>query len=142
MSYAKCSGPLFEGTAERAAARAVTQIRDDVATRGEHLAEMNFAASIRHGDGKFEHEVTDTSVSKAYQRGRYTMPIVVSPSETVVTTDNAMYGPWLEGTGSRNRTTRFKGYSGFRRASQTLALEAADIAEEAIRPYLKEMNGA
>lgn len=27
-----------------------------------------------------------------------------------------VYGPWLEGVGSRNHTTRFKGYHAFRKA--------------------------
>ncbi|MCP4960923.1 MAG: hypothetical protein GY925_16860 [Actinomycetia bacterium] len=31
-----------------------------------------------------------------------------------------VYGGWLAGTGSRNRTTRFKGYSHWRRAVQHL----------------------
>lgn len=32
----------------------------------------------------------------------------------------AVYGPWLEGVGSRNDTTRFKGYHAFRKAAQKL----------------------
>jgi hypothetical protein len=31
-----------------------------------------------------------------------------------------VYGPWLEGVGSRNNTTRFKGYHAFRKAAQAL----------------------
>jgi hypothetical protein len=31
-----------------------------------------------------------------------------------------VYGPWLEGVGSRNNTTRFKGYHAFRNAAQAL----------------------
>ena len=33
---------------------------------------------------------------------------------------NVVYGPWLEGTSSRNKTTRFRGYALFRRATQQL----------------------
>lgn len=31
-----------------------------------------------------------------------------------------VYGPWLEGVGSRNNTTRFKGYHAFRNAAHAL----------------------
>src|SRR5688500_15489716 len=31
-----------------------------------------------------------------------------------------VYGPWLEGIGSRNNTTRFKGYHAFRKAADAL----------------------
>ena len=31
-----------------------------------------------------------------------------------------VYGPWLEGVGSRNNTTRFKGYHAFRNAAAEL----------------------
>lgn len=36
----------------------------------------------------------------------------------VVTDEGVVYGGWLEGTSSRNRSSRFKGYSAFRRATQ------------------------
>jgi KDO2-lipid IV(A) lauroyltransferase len=54
---------------------------------------------------------------------------VVSEGETVVTSDLATYGPWLEGTGSRNLTTRFKGYHTFRLVSQQVDEEAGPVAE-------------
>ena len=54
--------------------------------------------------------------------------------ETQVTIDNiggdrlihdrgVIYGPWLAGQGSRNATTRFKGYTHWRRAFQYLEQE-------------------
>lgn len=50
------------------------------------------------------------------------------------------YGPWLEGVGSRNETTRFKGYHTFRIIAAELNTEAADIANVEIQPYIAEMN--
>jgi hypothetical protein len=48
-----------------------------------------------------------------------------------------IYGPWLEGVGSRNRTTRFKGYHSFRQATQELDKQVprlvADAAARATR---------
>ena len=38
-----------------------------------------------------------------------------------------IYGPWLEGTSSRNQTTRFKGYSSFRKTAQLMQEKAPEI---------------
>lgn len=141
MSTVELSGPLFDGTAERASARGCEAIRAKVAAAGEKLAAATVGASIRHhGDGKAERAVTDTDTSRAYQTGRYTLPVIAGQDETIVTTDLATYGPWLEGTGSRNETTRFKGYHAFRLASQELDAAAEGIADAAFAPYVREMQ--
>jgi hypothetical protein len=44
---------------------------------------------------------------------------------------DVIYGPWLEGTGSRNATTSFKGYASFRRAAQQLEAQVPLL----IAPY-------
>ena len=44
-----------------------------------------------------------------------------------------VYGPWLEGTGSRNATTRFKGYAAFRRARQELERIKTGIIQRRLR---------
>ena len=51
-----------------------------------------------------------------------------------------VYGPWVEGVGSRNATTRFKGHHAFRLAAQQLNLEAEAVANEVIQIYIKELN--
>jgi hypothetical protein len=60
---------------------------------------------------------------------------------SVVQDGGVIYGPWLEGVGSRNRTTRFKGYFTFRRTTAQLNVRATPIAEELLHgKYLREMN--
>lgn len=61
----------------------------------------------------------------------------------VITDSNVIYGPWLEGVGSRNYpTTRFKGYSTFRYVTQGLKAKAGPYAEGVLRSgYLEELNG-
>lgn len=141
MADVTLAGPLFDGRAEAAAQRATVAIRHAVSAEGEKLASAAINESVRHGKGgKAVRAVTDTDVTRAYQTEKYTMPIVVDRDETIVTTDLAMYGPWLEGTGSRNETTRFKGYFSFRIATQELNLIAQGIADEALQPYLGEMQ--
>jgi hypothetical protein len=60
---------------------------------------------------------------------------------TAVTDSGVIYGPWLEGTGSRNRTTRFKGYATFRKAAQELDRRAFRIAAAMLDRYVRRMNG-
>lgn len=52
-----------------------------------------------------------------------------------------VYGPWLEGTGSRNRTTRFKGYRSFRIVARQMNTRAVGLAEEVLPPFLERMGG-
>ena len=143
--YVNCSGPMFDGRAEAALERGIRAARDHVAAVGEKLTEAVFTASIRENTGHYLSRITTLNESKVVAtRGghtTYTMPIVVDPAaETVVTVDLATYGPWLEGTGSRNDTTRFKGYRGFRRTGQALNRVAGDLADAALKPYVEEMN--
>lgn len=44
-----------------------------------------------------------------------------------------VYGPWLEGVGSRNATTRFKGYHAFRLAAQALDARIAAMGDRVFR---------
>lgn len=51
------------------------------------------------------------------------------------------YGPWLEGTGSRNfPVTRFKGYRTFLIIGRALNAKAGRIAEGVLRRYLDRMR--
>lgn len=54
-----------------------------------------------------------------------------------LTDGGVIYGWWLEGVGSRNATTRFKGYSIFRRVGQALEPEAVRIIEDEIAIRIK-----
>jgi hypothetical protein len=146
MADVTFSGPLFDGRAAAALAEGVRAVRDDLAAEGEKLTRAAFAASVKRPTGRFDRSVTTTRTSRTYSshsgRKSYTMPVVVdSPStDTVVTSDLATYGPWLEGTGSRNVTTRFKGYHGFRRAAQQLERAAAARATAKLRTYVARCN--
>lgn len=51
------------------------------------------------------------------------------------------YGPWLEGVGSRNNTTRFKGYHAFRNAAIALDRRLHSIGERLLdRRYLRDLE--
>lgn len=62
----------------------------------------------------------------------------VTPTLGRVHDSNVIYGPWLEGVGSRNARTRFKGYSTFRKIAQRIEQDApfivaADVQRMATR---------
>jgi len=55
--------------------------------------------------------------------------------------DPVVYGPWLEGSSKRNRSTRFKGYHLWRRARDVTQREAGSIAQDLLPPYLDRIGG-
>jgi hypothetical protein len=54
--------------------------------------------------------------------------------------DRMVYGPWLEGTGSRNATTRFKGYWSFRRAVQQVEARVPELVQPVVDVYLGRLS--
>lgn len=66
-----------------------------------------------------------------------------APGQYKVTDQGVIYGPWLEGTGSRNfPKTRFKGYFTFRRTTQQLQARAVSSVEPIVRKLIARLNGA
>jgi hypothetical protein len=101
------SGPLFDARA----ARVFRDFEDDLEEQGAEWAERHikrtFHRSFRTPTGYYESNVTihNSEGGQEVWDGGMGGPV---------------YGPWLEGVGSRNNTTRFKGYHAFRNAAQAL----------------------
>lgn len=141
-------GPLFDGTAARAMREGAIAVRHKLADEGRQKVHTAFNSMIHVNKHVFTSTMTEIDTTHVYVWGgdagkkHYTMPVVVDDpaTETVVTTELSTYGPWLEGTGSRNQTTRFKGYHGFRIAAQELEAESSAIADEALAPYVMRCN--
>lgn len=53
-----------------------------------------------------------------------------------------VYGPWLEGIGSQNPRSTFKGYHALREANAEVSGQAYDIADENIAEAVKELGGS
>jgi len=51
-----------------------------------------------------------------------------------------VYGPWLEGVGTRNQTTRFKGYASFRRTAQYLQKNFRRICGPAVKRLIARLG--
>ncbi|MGW8326475.1 hypothetical protein ACWGLE_01065 [Streptomyces sp. NPDC055897] len=114
------SGPLSDGRFARAARDYCDDIQYAVARRGEELIQARLATVLRHPTGYYQSRI---SVDRG--RGGY-----------VISDGGVVYGPWLEGTGSRNSpVTRFPGYATFRRTQPLVDRDAPRIARELLARY-------
>jgi hypothetical protein len=118
-------GPLFSGEANRAAADATRDIMDRVASYAMEQVQKNLDGSIKNPTPYYETQIQVTNLVQ----------------DRSVNDRGVVYGPWLEGVGSRNQTTRFKGYASFRRATETTRRAVPGISGAIIRRYLKQMGG-
>lgn len=127
MSDIVFSGPLFDGRAERAMDRACEDALDDISAYAEERVLMGTSAFFKTRTPYYENRITTTRVSGEV---------------SLVHDQGVIYGPWLEGVGSRNYpVTRFRGYRHWRLAKQAVARRGPDIAEAAVRRRLPEMGG-
>jgi len=120
------SGPFFESR-DRAMAEITAEIEHDLAQAGHALVKTNLVTFIRMPTPYYW---TRTEV-----RGNPSGPGLSIWDNYII------YGPWLEGVGSRNfPKTRFKGYSSFRIAAGALERRAPGIASNAISRKIGALN--
>lgn len=120
------SGPIFDGRAVKAVDDFLTEAEEVVADEGVNRVRARLGNVLRNPTGAYQSRIT-TDLAR---------------QDRVVTDQRSVKGPWLEGTSSRNRTTRFKGYRTFRIVAQDLQGDAARIAEQRALPkFLRRMNG-
>ena len=118
-------GPLFDGRAQAQVRAFQDAAEAEIAKRTLAVVRTRLAGAMKRPTGHYLSmvQITDTQVD-----------------DLAVTDNGVIYGPWLEGTSSRNRSTRFKGYAAFRRARQEIEGQAAKIGERALPPYLRRMQ--
>jgi len=113
-------GAIFSTSKTKAAAqRAVTGINDTLAQAGVTLIKSYLGAVLINPTGFYESNI---QVDRG-QQSRF------------VSDNGVSYGGWLEGIDPRNSTTRFKGYSAFRRAKQQLQKDKVQLAQ----PYVSRL---
>ena len=119
------NGPMFNGQAVRALGEYQDQVDYAVANEAENLVLSHLAGSIKKRTPYYE---TRVGVERS-SRGGYE-----------VTDHGVIYGPWLEGTGSRNYpVTRFRGYRAFSRARALIQQRAPGIARRLLSRYTRRM---
>ncbi len=118
-------GPVFDGRASVAVRAYEAEVRYRLAETGKDMVLQMLGEVLQNPTGYYE--------SRVRVEGR---PGMVD----VVTDGGVIYGPWLEGTSSRNDTTRFKGYATFRTVREKLNSGAVDLALRFLPSYLGRMN--
>ncbi|MFI1889818.1 hypothetical protein [Streptomyces jumonjinensis] len=120
-------GPVFDGRAARAMQAAADDAREDIAEFAEAHALALMGGHFKHPTGYYESRVTTSRVTS---------------NTSLVHDQGVVYGPWLEGVGSRNRPRPgFPGYSHWRQTKQLVAARGPAIAERAAQRRLPEMGG-
>lgn len=70
---------------------------------------------------------------------RNVRPVWKDQLSALITDGGVIYGPWLEGTSSRNETTRFKGYASFRKTVEWLSTQSKDENINGVRLLVSEL---
>lgn len=65
----------------------------------------------------------------------------MSPDRVKVHDQGVVYGPWLEGVGSRNKTTKFKGYKAFRTTRQQLGRKIPALVQPFLNQLIRRLGG-
>jgi hypothetical protein len=110
------SGPVFDGRAEAECARICDEAERDVAAQGYSDVMATLNARIQHPTPYYETQVTVTK----------------EVGGRLIHDRGIVYGPWLEGTSPRNRSTRFKGYRAFTLARLALPSKARALVQNAV----------
>lgn len=112
------TGPMFDGRAVRTLQRFVKETDEQVGKAAVSIIQRELDVVLRHPTGHYR-----SSIKAEPVEGRY-----------VVTDSRVIYGPWLEGVGSRNSpVTRFKGYATFRRMLPRIKKRADLVASALLR---------
>ncbi|MBH1939008.1 hypothetical protein I5Q34_32925 [Streptomyces sp. AV19] len=120
------NGPLFDGRAARAAAAFCDAAREEIAEYAETLVLNELGHVLRHPTGYYESRVETERLAADTSR---------------VHDNGVVYGPWLEGIGSRNApVTRFAGYSHWRRMKEAVKGQVPAMAERILQRHLPGMR--
>jgi hypothetical protein len=119
------TGPIVTGRAGPIVTQMLEEAQREVAAQASADVHGFMNATFKNPTPYYE-----TQVNTA-QRGR----------DLVVNDRNIVYGPWLEGVGSRNKTSRFKGYANWRRTFQGLAPKVQPLIDAAVRRFMSRLEG-
>lgn len=124
-------GALFDGIVEAELKTAEAAVQQEIAEYAKFQWQMNMIDSFQNpstppvyeSHAVIDRRDTDLVVSDGYPGS------------------GLLYGPWLEGLGSRNQTTSFKGYRAMERARNSVAQKAEAIAKPIIDKFIAKANG-
>lgn len=113
-------GPIFDSRSTRAFADMRDELEEEAAEWTLDHIKDTYHQRFKHPTGYYESNVRVRNTGAAHEvwDGGWAGPV---------------YGPWLEGVGSRNATTRFKGYRAFQKAARALDHHIDNIGDGLFR---------
>ena len=124
------SGPFFAG---------------DLSSKVGHMLDSAVQELMEKGEDRLGQLLQKGGVylSDGTSTGHYRQSITgeLRPEHSALITDGGcVYGPWLEGVGSRNDTTRFKGYATFRKVKDWMQEQAPAVLEKHVAELKRELD--
>lgn len=117
-------GPLFTGAMRRAMPHVLEAAEQEIATLGaDHLRGDLGRPPFIAPTGWYRSHITPKLIGSIW----------------AIQDSGVVYGPWLAGTGSRNASSRFKGYAHWRRAIVYVNKIARPTTEKVLHQYLSRM---
>jgi hypothetical protein len=120
------SGPVFDGRGEQITEDLAAEAVDVVAEAGEEQVTRLMRIYFRNPRPVYWDRVITSH--PAYLTA-------------IVHDQGCIYGPWLEGVGSRNATTRFKGYRHWRTTRAELASRVDTIVGPTVDRHVDRLRG-
>lgn len=122
----RAKGPLLDGATKRVVKKHLTAMKkalgDDLVDQVQQQLDRVLVNPTGHYRSQIDYTVNQGS------------------GAVVVHDRGVVYGPWLEGTGSRNATSRFKGYATFRKIMQQAQADVDKVALEHVRATVRELS--
>ena len=120
-------GPFFDDRVHRAFDDYTDTLEEEMAEWAERHIKRTYHTSFKNPTGYYESNVRIHNSNGAQEvwDGGQAGPV---------------YGPWLEGLGSRNATTRFKGYHAFRKAANALERRAQEMGDRVLVRFVNRMS--
>ena len=131
-------GPIFKTVVGRTIRKAGEDAVKELVERGEQLLHEK----LRRGPAGLFKSTAEARRGQA-STGNYLRNIEGTAENLsgLIHDNEVLYGPWLEGTGSRNSPrSSFKGYSSFRKTAQQLEKEASKILDRHIKRLKRRID--
>ena len=119
------TGPLYDGKAKAAVDDFLDETTRELAELGVNEVQSRLGQVLEHPTGHYKSKIV---TDRAH-------------GDWAVTDGGVVYGPWLEGTSSRNKSSRFKGYSVFRKTKQWLEGRVEPTADANLGRHIGQMGG-
>lgn len=113
MTSVEYKGAIFDGRGDAILKRFEDDAQKDIAEDVNTRLHLLFGRYFKHRTGRYES----------------TVKVRHSNGSLEVGDQGSVYGPWLEGTSSKNKQTRFRGYKIFRKAFEQEDSHAVSKAE-------------